>query len=456
MSDQVKHRRDTPANIAANTPAQGELWFDTTNMMIHMGDGATAGGWPHALATRTPVSDANYTALATDRLIAYTAITAARTVTLCASSAYPLGAVLTVVDESGACSSSDTITVAAAGTDTVDGAANAQIAAAYGTLALESNGAGKWTLVQGVPNLQAASLGVGTPPSSGNALTVSGTAALFTGTNFSLTLNKAASTDTASIIFEDGFSGRAQMGLNGSDSYSLKVSPDGSTWYTGFTVTNAVGVLTFGSGAVLAAGVATLPPLRFVSGTLETTAAAGAAEFDGAAFYLTAQAASRQVAVAEQIQVLASAYTLTSQTAAQQLLNATTNGAVTLAVGTYEFECFFSLSSMSATSGSFGFALGGSATFTQSWMSLGHKATGGTAASPEITFNTAANTAIVTADTNTSGEALIKGILRVTGAGTVIPQVSLGVAAAAVAGANSYFKCWPIGSATVTTVGDWS
>ncbi len=462
MSVQVKHRRDTPANIAANTPATGELWFDTTNMMIHMGDGATAGGWAHALATRTPVADANYTALATDRLVAYTAITAARTVTLPASSAYPVGAMLTVVDESGACSSSDTITVAAAGSDTIDGASSAEIAAAYGALAFESNGAGKWTLVQGVPNLQAASLGVGTAPSSGNALTVSGTAALMTGTNFSLTLNKAASADTASIIFEDGYSGRAQMGLNGSDNYSFKVSPDGSTWYTALTITDSSGQATFGAGAtfggalVLAAGVSSVAPLRFQAGTLETVAAAGAAEFDGTAFYLTAAASSRQVAVTAQIQVLASAYTLTSETTAQQLLNATANGAVTLAVGTYEFECFFSLSSLSSTSGSFGFALGGAATFTQSWVSIGHKASGSTPASPEITFNTASNTAIVAANTNVAGEALIKGVLRVTAAGTVQPQVSLGVAAAAVVGAGSYFKCWPLGSATMTTVGDWS
>ena len=52
------------------------------------------------------------------------------------------------------------------------------------------------------------------------------------------------------------------------------------------------------------------------------------------------------------------------------MLNATANGAVTLAAGTYEFEAFFALTNLSSTSGTFGFALGGTATFTESWLSI--------------------------------------------------------------------------------------
>ena len=48
MSVQVKHRRDTAANIAAFTPAQGELIVDTTNNRVIVGDGATAGGFAAA------------------------------------------------------------------------------------------------------------------------------------------------------------------------------------------------------------------------------------------------------------------------------------------------------------------------------------------------------------------------------------------------------------------------
>lgn len=153
MSVQVKRRRDTAANVAAYTGAQGELIVDTTNNRVTVHDGSTAGGWPAAKLSevitnsRTAVSDAAYAALATDRSIAYTALTAARTVTLPASSSYPTGTALTIFDESGACSATNVLTIARSGTDTIDGATSASIATPYGYLALESNGAGKWTVI---------------------------------------------------------------------------------------------------------------------------------------------------------------------------------------------------------------------------------------------------------------------------------------------------------------------
>lgn len=155
---------------------------------------------------------------------------------------------------------------------------------------------------------------------------------------------------------------------------------------------------------------------------------------------------------------LTSTYTLTSQTGAQKLFNTSTNGQVTLPVGTYFFECFFDLSSMSASSGSFGFDLtAGTATIAGiKWWSTANKAALATAAAPQTTVNTAANTAIATATTNTVGWARITGKVRISAAGTVIPKVSLGVAAAAVVGADSYFRIWQSGSDTVTKLGSWS
>ena len=72
------------------------------------------------------MSDANYTALATDRTIAYTAITAARTVTLPAAASYPTGTRLLIMDESGSCSATNAITIAAAGSDTIAAGASAR------------------------------------------------------------------------------------------------------------------------------------------------------------------------------------------------------------------------------------------------------------------------------------------------------------------------------------------
>ena len=150
---QVQYRRGSSAQVASFTGAAGEMVIDTTNNRVVVQDGSTAGGWPAAkLAevltnTRTAVSDANYTALTTDRTVAYTAITAARTVSLPASSSFPTGTRLLVVDESGSCSALLTVTLSASGTDTIDGAATAVINAAYGYLAVESNGSGKWTII---------------------------------------------------------------------------------------------------------------------------------------------------------------------------------------------------------------------------------------------------------------------------------------------------------------------
>ena len=100
-----------------------------------------------ALNARTQVVDAAYSVQPSDRTVAVTALTAGRVVTLPAASAYPQGATLTVVDESGACSATTTVTLARSGSDTINGGASAVIASPYGYLALESNGSNKWTVI---------------------------------------------------------------------------------------------------------------------------------------------------------------------------------------------------------------------------------------------------------------------------------------------------------------------
>ena len=101
-------------------------------------------------------------------MVAYTALTAARVITLPASSAYPTGTRLVIIDETGNCSVTKTLTVNAAGTDTIDGAASAVVNQAYGFIGLESNGAGHWTIIdQGfmpaLANLAAAAHGANDP-----------------------------------------------------------------------------------------------------------------------------------------------------------------------------------------------------------------------------------------------------------------------------------------------------
>jgi hypothetical protein len=209
------------------------------------------------------------------------------------------------------------------------------------------------------------------------------------------------------------------------------------------------------------AGTASAAGFHMPSGTLKTSALAGDLEYDGVVPYFAAVASERGVIDLEQfISMQGGTFTLTSQTAAQKLFNNPTNGSITVGGSrSYLFECQFDLSSMSATSGGFGFALGGTATFSYlKWWSGANKAALATAASAQNTMNanSAANTAIVTATTNTVGWAFIQGILRVNAGGTIIPQVSLGIAAAAVVGQDSYFRLWPWGTNTVRSLGNWS
>lgn len=79
-----------------------------------------------------------------------------------------------------------------------------------------------------------ARLGVGTAADAANPLSVSGPATLLThaGSGHQLKVNKAAGSDTASVLFQSGWSGRAEMGLAGNDDFSVKLSADGSSWST--------------------------------------------------------------------------------------------------------------------------------------------------------------------------------------------------------------------------------
>ncbi|MCW2275039.1 hypothetical protein GJ654_09935 [Rhodoblastus acidophilus] len=293
MSVQLKRRRDTAANVAAFTGAQGELIVDTTNNRLTVHDGATPGGWPVAklseviLAARSTVTDVNYTILTTDRMIGVSALTAARTLTLPSAASFPTGVTLGIFDESGAASSTITATIAASGSDRIDGAASIAINSPYGFVLLQSNGGTKWTLVSRAASSLPA-IGVGTPADATNPLSVYGASALFNGTSFNLTINKSAVANTASILFQDGFSGRAQIGLAGDDNLHIKVSANGSTWTEAFVVNAATGQPTFPQGIAAGAPAGFRNRLRnasfainqrAVSGTV--TLAAGAYGHDG-------------------------------------------------------------------------------------------------------------------------------------------------------------------------------
>jgi hypothetical protein len=159
---------------------------------------------------------------------------------------------------------------------------------------------------------------------------------------------------------------------------------------------------------------------------------------------------------------LASDYTLTSQTAAQKLFNASTNGALTLPTGVYFFEAMLYLTTMSGTSGNAAFQLRGAGTATLARIlyqasgkdSTTPLATGTHNGTASVTQNSAAS--MVAVAVGTGMEASLRGTFDITAGGTIIPSIALVTAAAAVVKAGSYFKCWRAGDTATNTLGAWT
>lgn len=108
-----------------------------------------------------------------------------------------------------------------------------------------------WQNADGAVDLQnLPSVGIGTTADTTNRLSVASDATLLNhdGNGHQLKLNKAAASDTNSLLFQTGFSGRAEMGTAGSDDFSIKVSPDGSTFRTALSVDADVGAVQFKTG----------------------------------------------------------------------------------------------------------------------------------------------------------------------------------------------------------------
>lgn len=62
------------------------------------------------------------------------------------------------------------------------------------------------------------------------------------------TLNKETSTDVLSLLFQTGWSGRAEMGLVGGEDFTLRVSPDGTAWTTALSISRSTGAASFPAG----------------------------------------------------------------------------------------------------------------------------------------------------------------------------------------------------------------
>lgn len=96
-------------------------------------------------------------------------------------------------------------------------------------------------------------VGIGTSYDATNPLAVAGLSTLLThiGAGHQVKINKNAPSDTASLLFQTAWSGRAEMGIAGNDDFSIKVSADGGAWIEGLRIDSASGAVTLPNGAQL-------------------------------------------------------------------------------------------------------------------------------------------------------------------------------------------------------------
>ncbi|MBW7921589.1 MAG: DUF2793 domain-containing protein [Rubellimicrobium sp.] len=94
-------------------------------------------------------------------------------------------------------------------------------------------------------------LGVNTAPDAVNRLAVASEAVLFThaGGDQRLVLNKAGATDTASLVFQSGWQGLAEMGLAGGEDFTIKAH-DGAQWFEALRIDRTSHALLAGGGAL--------------------------------------------------------------------------------------------------------------------------------------------------------------------------------------------------------------
>lgn len=115
-----------------------------------------------------------------------------------------------------------------------------------------------WTrYVAGLADVNPVALaGVNTAADDTNRLAVKSQAVLFShdetapAGDVRVKLNKADAADTATFLFQDDWSGRAEIGLAGDDDFHLKVSPDGSAWHEAIVIERAGGRARFPGGGV--------------------------------------------------------------------------------------------------------------------------------------------------------------------------------------------------------------
>lgn len=215
---------------------------------------------------------------------------------------------------------------------------------------------------------------------------------------------------------------------------------------------------------VIAAGSGTAgSKMTVASGTVLTAEEAGAVEYDGDCFYVGLATSKRFVVGSEVWICLSSTNTLNNSGSAQAIFDSVGAGTVTLGTGFYFFEMMLQVTVMSATSGNAKIDIlgaGGATVGSVLYMTQAIDYTPGAAnnaLNEKIVTAVGTGTNVATAAIGTALDMWARGSFRVTGAGTLIPSITLTTAVGtAVVSVGSYMKIQKAGEQTAQTVGAWS
>lgn len=203
-----------------------------------------------------------------------------------------------------------------------------------------------------------------------------------------------------------------------------------------FAVTSTstfTGTTTFNGATVLPAGTTSLAPIRFQSGINLTTPTAGVMEYDGTVLYGTPNTTFKRgvIPITNYASGTGATLTVGAEATLANLLPSG-NTTITLAIGTYYLDALFIITrgTTSTTSATARLNILGSGTAagTFSGMSISAPTSGG--ATNNFSFDTVninTTNVLTAASTTASGvyQLAVRGILKVTSAGTIVPQYNL-------------------------------
>jgi hypothetical protein len=271
------------------------------------------------------------------------------------------------------------------------------------------------------------------------------------------TLTALAAFNTNGLLTQtaaDTFAGRTLTGTGNQITVANGSGVGGNPTISLSDPLNIPGVLS------IPASAGTTAPLSIAAGILVTTAADGAIEMDANCLYGCTDAGNRGYIPIRHFIRANATRTFTSNTSSQAIFTSPANGRLTLETGLYRVSGLLQFGTMSATSGNLLIDLLGAGTATIGqwmWTGLGLDSAAATAAAAggSAVITNASPASIVLAGTGTGLTVLVEGTFSLTGAGTIIPSITMVTASATVLAIGSYLAFERIGATGVISVGQW-